>query len=559
VAQTVILDGRIIVISEAPQTLQLYPRESNDSAVVKIAGKSVLSAGDTLIFRSFRNSNLISQKFSTASENHLYKDFLFHEKIPAGLNLYRFELILKNDNEIIIFSRDSIICGDVYLILGQSNSHPTNDSAEFSSVFCRSFGTLTGNGNYDPYEEEDTLWGISNAHGFGCRFCGDYMVGVWGLKLQQLILEKYSMPSCVINVGTGGSTIEQNLKDSEELSETKTIYGKMLYRLQKSKTIKNVKALFWYQGEANSDDSWVNYEKNFDNLYKSWKQDIPGIGRYYIFQTRPGCDGENQSELRDVQRRITKKYTDVSIISTTGIGFHDGCHYSVDGYYQIGELAFRNLEYDFYTHSNKNYYISPDVLEIGYTDKTMKNIRIKFNRNLLSLSVNELDVLKDYFISYPDNQKPSNIRLLGNNIYLSYQKPNYSNEMRYLPNKFYNNSSSVYEGPFLKSDYGVGALSFIEKISLFEVDEMKNGQGISCYPNPACNTFTLHLTLKHYSEVRIQIYDIQGREIKEYFYHGMHPGDYEVEIPAQSYPSGVYFIYARTNHSLSNSKVIILK
>lgn len=548
------------VFNDYPHTFQLYPRDEKDSASVTISGYYTSEVQDTIICRCFKNSNMIYENTLVPKISISNKYFSFSNKIHAEMNLYRFDLLLKNGTEKLIFRRDSIICGDVFVILGQSNAHTTNDSANFSSIYCRSFGSITPNGNYDVYEEKDTSWGLSNAHGFGCRFCGEYMVGVWGLKLQQLILEKYKIPTCIINGGTGGSKIEENLKDEKNPFNLSSAYGKLLYRTLKSGTADKIKAIFWYQGEANSDESWINYEANFNKLYGSLKHDFPSIKKIYMFQTRPGCDGDFQSELRNTQRVISKEYPDIQIIPTTGIEYHDGCHYYLSGYFQIAQLLFSILENDFFNCDTCKKILIPDIKNVSYSDKDSKSIKLIFNQKLEKMKENDLAIIKNYFYTFPFIQVPDSIRQSEDTILLHYAKTNYSNRISYLPNKYYNNTNIIYEGPFFRDDNRIGLLSFIENIELNKTNNyLVNHIQIDCYPNPAKDKFTLKLSILKSSWVKIKITDLSGREIKEYNYYEMSGGTYELLVSLQSVSSGVYFVTVSTENYSATKKIAILK
>lgn len=561
VCQTIIHEGRIFVLEVFPKNLQLYPRNSNDSAIIKISGKALLKRNDTIILRTYKNSELISSQFLSADRDNLSLPFSFYEKIHAELSLYKFSLYLNQNTEKLIFSVDSVSCGDFYVIMGQSNSHPTNDSARYENPFCRSFGTLTGNGNYDPYNPKDTLWGLSNGHGYGCRFCGEFMVGVWGLKLQELVCTNLKIPNCIINGGTGGSTIEENLKNLSEPDSLKSIYGKLLYRINKAGAVNKIKALFWYQGEANSDETWKDYRKNFDYLYSSWKKDIGKIEKIYLLQTRPGCDGDYQSQLREEQRKIAKKYADVELMTTTGIGFHDGCHYSMAGYNQIGEYAYRLMSADLYNSGFVYDYKPPNIIRVKHLNKDMKIIEINFDRSLIIFSDWELQKLKNYFYTIPFHQEPYNIIQLEETIFLFYNRPNYSSEISYLPNKYYNSSSNVYEGPFLRSRSGVGVPSFIENIGGVSVTDSAaapfDNESIVCYPNPADNYCTIRFRKEKNSPIKIKINDIVGRAAKEFTYHFNPIGKCDISIPVNDLASGVYLISVDTDGKTGFGKIII--
>lgn len=549
------IDSTIIELNNYPRHLQLYPREINDSSIVKINGNYLPSLNDTLTIKVKKENYLIDERNIYIQQNQKY--FEYSINIHSEESNYFFTI----DSKIFkktIFKADSIVCGDVFVIMGQSNSHPTNDSATITNSFLRSFGRLTDNGNYYPYDVGDTLWGLSNAHGFGCRFCGYYMVGVWGLKLQKLIFDKYKIPTCIINVGTGGSRIEENLKNEKNPIDLYTIYGKLLYRTIKSNTKNNIKAIFWFQGEANCDDSYRNYDFCFEKLYDAWKKDFPALKKIYLYQIRPGCDGKYQAELRNIQRNIARKHKDIEIISTTGLEYHDGCHYYLKGYYQLAEQTFKFVEKDFYNNSIN--IKTPDVKSIKYLNKELTKIEIEFDQEMNLLSKEELFVIKDYFYSFPFFQNPVNIIQENTKIILEYQNSNYSNMLIYLPNKNYNNSNSVYEGPFLKNYDNIGLLSFIENIKLLNNDNLIiENDFLVIYPSISNEYFTIRLNLKNKSSPVVSLYDLNGKIMKEYKYFDLDIGVYEFQISIKEFSSGTYYVLAKNDKIKMIKKILLIK
>ena len=81
------------------------------------------------------------------------REFKFSSIIQAGLFQYRFELYHQIESvEKLSFIADNVVCGDAYIITGQSNSHASSNKSSYTSPFCRSFGVKTG---YEKYTDED--------------------------------------------------------------------------------------------------------------------------------------------------------------------------------------------------------------------------------------------------------------------------------------------------------------------------------------------------------------------------------------------------------------------
>ncbi|HMS64781.1 MAG TPA: sialate O-acetylesterase, partial [Ignavibacteria bacterium] len=350
-----------VVYSQLPRNLQFYARDNNDSANVTFAGKLNTIGFDSVYVEVYKNNLLWKRNSAKLNYNGDSAPFNLSQKIHSELSEYKFLLYVKeaaNINSVLLKSADSIVCGDAYIISGQSNSHNTNDTAVYKNEFCRSFGVQTPNGNADTYNPADTNWGLSKAVSFeGNPWTGPCNVGVWGLYLQKQITDSTGIPTCIINGGRRGTTIESHLRNNSNPEDLTSNYGKLLYRVNKSGLSGNIKAIFWYQGESNGDASWMNYESNFNNLYYSWKENYPGIQKVFLFQVRQGCNGNlNGGFLREVQRQLTNKYQDIEMISTMGIQSHgfDHCHYGFYGYLEISVNVYKQTAKLFYNSNNTN-------------------------------------------------------------------------------------------------------------------------------------------------------------------------------------------------------------
>ena len=142
-----------------PTRLQFFARESNDSAKLCVSG-SIDSAGfDSIECKIIRSNKTFQLVRSVLTYNNGSALFNLSPSIYAGLYEYHIRLyIYKTGVATLIKSADSVVCGDVYMINGQSNSHPSNYYANYSNEYCRSFGIQTDNTNYNSYNSKDTFW-----------------------------------------------------------------------------------------------------------------------------------------------------------------------------------------------------------------------------------------------------------------------------------------------------------------------------------------------------------------------------------------------------------------
>ena len=306
--------GQEINFDISPEDYQLFPRDLNNLASVIFSG---IISDETelkrLKLKVFKDDVLIDEKFLKIAD----KKFKITSKIEAGLFQYRFELYnYELNNEILIYMADNIVCGDAYIITGQSNSHASNKKSTYSSPYARSFGVKTGYETYDDKDKE-TRWGLATGNCKTCKgkgweagYDGGWFtkiplgVGVWGMELARLLIEKHEIPVCIINGGSGSSTIEENMLDPEKIS-LETSFGRLAYRVDQANLKNDIKAIFYHQGESDSHKQFsLSYLKNFDIINTDWKRVYQGIDKIYLFQIHPGCGGDYQSEIREIQNEI---------------------------------------------------------------------------------------------------------------------------------------------------------------------------------------------------------------------------------------------------------------
>lgn len=459
--------------AEVPENYRLYARDLTDSATVSIKGKPKKGFDlKALSLKVYKDGELYDdQQFDFDG-----KEFQISTKIDAGLHQFRFELFVqKNEKDSLYLVADNIVCGDAYIITGQSNSHASSSSATYSNPYCRSFGVKTG---FEPYDDEDkkVRWGKATGNapdleGVGGWFtknsCG---VGVWGIELMKRIVEEHQVPVCIINGGSGSSSIEQNMLHPEK-SSLETGFGRLAYRVDQAGLKDKVKAIFWHQGETNSNGNknYDSYAENFDQLLTDWKRVYGGLEKVYLFQLHPGCGGDYQSEMRETQSQIAERYALVDIMSTTGVSGHDGCHFSYEGYLEFAHRVFPLVSRDFYRTSSETFISPPKLLKI--TSNGSNELVLLFDQ---PISIEEekkvngkVHFLKDqFFYRTNSNQEYKTIEVKKiearrNQVILNLENKIIQASLTYLPNKYYLNTEEIYNGPWIRgSENYLGALAF---------------------------------------------------------------------------------------------------
>ena len=492
----------VINYTQEPRNLQFFARDSQDSALVTYSGYIYTAGYDSVLLEVFRNNVNIKLNRLKLNYSGGISTFNIGQKIHSELSEYKFKLYLKSGSTYyLIKTADSIVCGDAYIISGQSNSHPTDAAASYKNEFCRSFGVQTSNNNGNTYNPADTNWGFSAADGAVYSWGGPYNVGVWGLMLQKSIKETYGIPTCIINGGRAGSTIEQNLRNDNNQTDLTSIYGKLLYRVKKSGLSNNIKAVFWYQGEANGNLTYMNYLNNFADLYYSWKENYPGFAKTYLFQTRPCCSEPYASQLREVQRNIPNSFPGISIMSTAGIPNYDGCHYLYYGYLSVADNIFKYVAKNFYKSADTVDILPPDIKAAYYTNSQKNEIALLFNNSKVTSWPSDTlnQSMKNYFYLDGVTGNVASGSISGDTVKLRLVTSSNASKITYLPTVWNHDDSLVYEGPFLRNSRKIGALSFHNfPVGIYPPSTINVTVAVEGYLNTVTNKLNKRDTIKIY-------------------------------------------------------------
>ncbi len=500
---TTTINGQEIKLSKAPENNQLYARNQKDSANVIISGTVIDEAYQgKLTLKVFKDGEV----YDTQHFNVDNKAFNFVSRIDAGLHQFNFEIFMeKEGTQLNCFSASNVVCGDAYIITGQSNSHPSSSDATFSSLYCRSFGVKTGYATYTDAHKK-VRWGTATGSGPGLKGMGgweqeiEHGVGVWGIELMKLIVEKHKVPVCFFNGGSGASSIEQNML-YPELPSLETSFGRLSYRVQQAGLKDHIKAIFWHQGESNSNQNYNSYEGNFKQLLSDWQRVYTNLKKVYLFQLHQGCGGDFQSEIREIQNQIADKYDIVEIMSTMGVPGHDGCHYYYEGYATFAKLIFPLLSRDLYNEKYTSIITPPRLLRSYYSqpfDGKSAQITLQFDQNLnweekLEIK-DQIYYLKDQFFFRQQaksdfvNCTVSSGQVEGNKIILNVKSDSLLNFITYLPSKTYVGSKEIYNGPWVRGENAIGALSFNNRrLTNRRVSYSEKPANLKLYPRNAEN------------------------------------------------------------------------
>lgn len=466
-----------VIFDELPRDFQIYQRNNSNEAEVKVSGIIEITGWDYMSVVVSRNN----KSFQYRRSNFLYNSkgigtFSVSTQIKAELADYNFDVYaVKGTDSLLMATKKNIAAGEIFLINGQSNGAAYNveyPAYLFTNKYCRTFGLSKEN---QGYTEADTLWTQSN-----------YSVGVWGLELQKLLLEKHQMPSCIINGSVHGTEINLHQRNNDFPTSLGSLYGRLLYRAQKARVDKNFRALFFWQGENDIIDSNPGlWPEKFEKLFASWQLDYKNLNKYYIFQVNVlPVKNYGSGVLRDYQRQLQDIHKPlIESIATVGNQGYDGGHYNTEGYKVFANEILRRIERDYFGIKPSTNVSSPNIRKAFYTSSKKNEITLVFDegqemvwKNDTTLINNEgtlvTHYMKDYFMLNNTLGTVSSGKAIKNTIVLTLKQPSSAQKISYLLPYFpYDDTEKMnfYSGPYLQNLLGVKALTF-QDFNIYEKD-----------------------------------------------------------------------------------------
>lgn len=435
--------------NEKPVDNQFYARDDQNEGTLHYNGM-LSDAADSVFLKVYADDkpfNTQSQKL-TADRN-----YAFAVKLKPGLVKYRIEFgNTTGGRETVLRKVGNIVCGDAYIIEGQSNALATDtreQSPPVTNDWIRSYGKSTKAGT------DENLW--CNPV-WKARKGEKAELGYWGMELAKRLVKSQNVPICIINGAAGGTRIDQHQRNQNDPTDLSTIYGRLLWRVRQARLTHGIRAVLWHQGESDQGAAgpdggygWETYQKYFVEMSASWKRDFPNVRRYYVFQIWPNAcsmGSGNGDMLREVQRRLPPLYSNMDIMSTLGITPPGGCHYPLEGWAEFARLIQPLIERDFYGKQVNDFITPPNLQQASYTSAKQDEIELVFDQ-----PVRWTDSLTDQF--YLDGQKGIVVSgaVSGNVVTLKLKEPaagtiSYLKEMSWNPMKL------------LKGSNGIAALTF---------------------------------------------------------------------------------------------------
>ncbi|WP_461151614.1 sialate O-acetylesterase [Spirosoma pulveris] len=454
-----------LVFDRLPRELQLYPRDASSQAQVVVSGKMDTAGYTKITMRMAREgvlTNVVSQSLEPASNSAPFSLSATIKAEPAEYSVQVY--IYKGTDSLLVANPQHIVCGDVYIIHGQSNALALSD---FDVLYSFNFNDKYMRNVAYPY------LGLPSQMSWYPAKQPFASIGGFGLTIQRLILENYGIPTCVINGAMGGTPISAlSIRDSVNHANPITFYGDLLNRAQWAGVAKQTKAVIWKQGEEDAGSGLPGYPGKFATLYKQFREDY-GNARIYVGQINIlNNPQDSAAALRDFQRRTKYLFNNVETIATVGTPGYDGVHYSGLAHQRMAFEQFRLIARDIYGSNDTLQINSPDIKKVFYNSRK-DSITLVFDDQMQMVWKNDTTFYnfatgakiayreqKDFFYLDRQSGMVTGGSATGNRILLSLKQPASAKTIRYLPAYFSDAASPFYDGPTLRNTRGMRAFSF---------------------------------------------------------------------------------------------------
>jgi len=444
---------RVADKNEKPLDHQFFARDDKNEGTLSYNG-TLDSAAESVALKLYADDKLIKTVTQKPAAD---KSYALSVKLKPGLIKYKVEFSSKSGStEKLLQTVTDLVCGDAYLIDGQSNALATDTGEKAPAVtseWIRSYG-----GPADPKGESQNLW------------CNPVwriekgekaQLGWWGMDLAMRLVDREKMPIFMVNGAVGGTRIDQHSRNEANPDDTNTIYGRMLLRVKQAKLTHGIRGILWHQGENNQgsaaptgDFDWKSYQDYFLDMSAAWKQDFPNIQHYYIFQIWPnsclmggGTGGGDM--IREKQRTLTQLFSNMDCMSTLGIKPAGPCHYPLVGWSEFARLILPLVERDNYAKPSAVSITAANLKQVGFAGGTKDTLALEFDQPVVW---NNSLITEFYLDGVPGMVASGSVA--GNVLTLKLKQPSTAKKISYI------NENNWSQDRLLMGANGIAALTF---------------------------------------------------------------------------------------------------
>lgn len=456
---------------EKPEEGQFYTRDDRNEGTLHYNG-TLDAPADEVFLTVFCDDKPFATVTTKPGKDSSYA---LAAKLKPGLVKYRVEFGTRTGGkETVLDKVANLLCGDAFLIEGQSNAEAIDlpwETPRETSDWVRTYGGPLGRdqdgegwvrertrkaGGKRPNLWSPAVWKFKPPE-------HETFVGWWGMELGKRLVESQKVPVCLINGALGGTRIDQHQRNPANHADLSTIYGRWLWRLQQARLTHGIRAVIWHQGEndqpadgPSGDYGWQNYHRYFVEMAAGWKRDMPNVRHYYAFQIWPdscamgGKDGAGD-RLREQQRTLPDLFSNLSVMSTLGIRPPGGCHFPREGYNEFARLLQPLIERDLYGKKPAKSATPPNLKRAAFATAQGGTLTLEFDQPVVWKDTLAgqfyLDGAKDQVASGSAN---------GSTLTLKLKAPSVAKRLTYLREKAWSQDA------LLVGENGIAALTFCD-------------------------------------------------------------------------------------------------
>lgn len=449
-----------VAFQTLPRDFQLFPRNTANQATLLVEGIVTDASARRVTVQLDRSGKINQSQQVTLTAS---RTFRFDPTIRAELAEYTLRVYLHRlpGDSTLVAERKRLVCGDVFLIYGQSNAIGGSglDTIGVNDQFLRQCGSIYGADIVSSMQWTPALQPYA-------------AVGAVGLYLGEAIQKKMQIPIGLLNGAEGGAGIGQlSDRNANNPADLSTTYGRLLYRTQWAGVQNQIKAIIYKQGEAEAGSSPANYTTNFDRLYRMLRQDYGPNPRLYVSQINVLTTGSpDAGALRDFQRRLPEIYpANLSNIATVGTTAYDGLHYDLNGSRQIGYEQAQQILRDLYASGATEQVNSPNVRQVFQNSRndtltivfeSAMRMRWSADSTLTKNGQTYTRRLIDLFLADGQMGQFTGGWAEANRVYLTLRQPTAVQTLSYFPPFYGEAPRGFYDGPTLKNQLGLRAFTF---------------------------------------------------------------------------------------------------
>ncbi len=436
---------RIPAKDEKPEEGQFYARDDEGEGTLFYNG-TLDAAASEVFLKLYADDKLVKTSTSKPAAD---KSYTLSAKLKPGLIKYRVEI---GADGKVLATVGNIVCGDAYIIEGQSNALATDtreQSPPETSEWIRSYGR-------PPEKATDAAGNLWCLPVWKAQKGEKAELGWWGMELAKRLLGSQKVPIFIINAAVGGTRIDQHQRSAD----LATIYGRMLWRVQQARLTHGIRGILWHQGENDQGSDgptggfgWETYQPLFVEMAGGWKQDFPNVQQLYVFQIWPNScsmarDGSGD-RLREKQRTLPQLFSRMSIMSTLGVRPPGGCHFPLLGWAEFARTIQPLIERDLYGKAPAASIMPPNLRRASFAGKD--TVALEFDQ-----PVAWDDKLAGQFYLDGEKDKVASGHVVGNVLTLKLKEASAAKTITYLK------ESAWSQDTLLNGANGIAALTFCE-------------------------------------------------------------------------------------------------